>query len=174
MARRSSGRGANDLVYAEVDDRALFMRLRGLDRELSKQLRKDNLRLSKRAAVEISDELLNQHMAPPQTRLLAESAKGKSDRVIVVQLGGTKRVGWKYAGSRNGERQYRKRGGAPAGLLLYGARSGSVPAGKSRGLRFVRPHRSNGYWPADLGREAALMVLGEWRRIAASYLDRIS
>lgn len=169
---RPSRRGAHDLVYAEVDDRALFQRLRGLDKELSRELRKDNLRSSKRAAVEIGDELRNERMAPPQTRLIAQSARGVSDRVIRVRLGGSLRVGWKYAGSRNGERQYRKTGGAQAGYLLYGAKQGSSPAGKTRGLRFVRPSRSGGYWPNDLGHSAMKMVIEEWRRTAAMYLDR--
>jgi hypothetical protein len=86
--------------------------------------------------------------APPQAILVARSISTPRDRLIRVDIGGSKKVGRAYGGKRT-----EKRSAAPAGALMWGSEHGSTGqptdrAGRKMGRRFVKPFKEKGYWIA--------------------------
>lgn len=169
MALRVSG-GRADYVFGSVDDAALVRRIRGLPKELQSELRKDNLVNSRRLAGELMTFRVGFSDVPPQAALVAKAIYPKQDRLIRVDIGGPKRVGWKYEKTVNGERKYKKSGGARAGQLLYGSEFGSKPG---KGNRFQKPHKRSGYWIGPTVAAWAPDLVRIWRERVASYLDRV-
>lgn len=87
----------------------------------------------------------------PQSRLLVPTIRATRDRVPVVQVGGTKRVG---------------RNRAPAWAVLFGAEFGS-----NRFPQFGRVHSGRrGYWFFPLVEENADDIAKAWRKAADDIL----
>ena len=86
----------------------------------------------------------------PQAKLVAESALTPRDRLIRVDLGGSKKVGRKYGGETRKNGSKVKQQAAPAGALLWGSEWGSHTgvdrAGRKYTNRFVAPYNNKGYW----------------------------
>jgi hypothetical protein len=104
--------------------------------------------------------------APPQAILVARSITTPRDRLIRVDIGGSKKVGRSYGGIRTESRT-----AAPAGQLLWGSEHGSTGAptdryGRKMGRRFVKPFNKNGYWIAPT-------VDANIRRVADAYTDAL-
>ena len=170
MPRRSK-----DLIFAEVDDKALLAALKKLPKEVQAQVRQENQQL----ANELKQELISKAVVslygetPPQAALVAKAVYAKRDRLIRVDVGGPKMVGTKY-GSRDGGRK----NAAAAGQLLYGSEFGSSGKPKDRtgrkmGSRFQARHKESGYWITPTYTAFAGEALVKWRETIARYLDRI-
>jgi hypothetical protein len=141
--------GARDekLILSSIDSRVLLFALKGLDKEINKEIR-DHVRPM---SEELAQDLIHSaHGAsgrvPPQAALIASTIKARSDRMVRVQMGGEKKVG-KAWGGKNGKPKQR----ATAGWLLYGAEHGSSglredKAGRKMGHRFTLPHRGSKWW----------------------------
>lgn len=176
MASRASG-GQRSFVFGETEFRPVTRRLNQLPKEVQAELRKDNLANAKRLAAELS--LFSRSVGPfglggadvpPQAGLVAEAVYPRSDRLIRVDVGGNKRVGWKYVKQVNGQRQYKPKGGATAGQLLWGSEFGSRPG---KGNRFKKPPRKGGYWIGPTVQAWAPDLVKIWRERVATYLSRI-
>ena len=134
MAKRNT-RG-QELYVDDTDMRVLFDALKKVDVELRNSTNAQ-LRI---AAKECADDLARRLKAAayaspaPQTRLVAESIKTKTDRTPVVTVGGTKKVGRPYK-----SRKTKQKRAAVAGALLW-----SVEYGDYKG-RFA-PRNESGYW----------------------------
>lgn len=126
----------SEIYVDDTDMRVLFDALKTVDVELRKSTNAQ-LRI---AAKECADDLARRLKAAayaepaPQTRLVAESIKTKTDRTPVVMVGGTKKVGRPYR-----SRKTKQKRAATAGDLLW-----SVEYGDTKG-RFA-PRNPNGYW----------------------------
>lgn len=129
--------------------RGLISTLNKLDKETQNKVRDAALPLSKRLAGQL---LMSSHGSPtPQTKLVAKTITPKRDRLVRVDIGGTKRVGRKYGGetSKSGKGKVRMVS-APAGSLLWGSEYGSHPGvdriGRKYTNRFGAPRNKFGYW----------------------------
>jgi hypothetical protein len=105
--------------------------------------------MSKRLAGQL---LMFSHSAPaPQTRLVAQSISTPRDRLIRVDVGGSKKVGRKYGGeiSKNGKTRVRQNQ-ASAGALLwgteFGGHGGEDSIGRKYTNRFKAAPKKSGYW----------------------------
>jgi len=141
-------------ISIEVDPVALKdlrATLRLLDKETSQELRDKAQPLSQSLARELSVAAAFS-AAPPQAILVARSISTPRDRMIRVDVGGSKRVGRPYGGERDDRGKTRNRISAQAGELLWGSEygSGGQPfdrAGRRMGRsRFVKPRNKRGYW----------------------------
>lgn len=142
-------------VYSiEVDPvqlRNLIQTLNSLDKESQQVIRDKAMPLSQRLAGQL---MMSSHGAPsPQTKLVAQTIAAKRDRLIRVDIGGSKKVGRKYGGetSKSGKGKVRQNQ-APAGALLwgteYGSHRGTDSLGRAYTDRFKASPNKRGYWIA--------------------------
>lgn len=142
MARSSSGTVS---VHVEVDSRAVLAAFRGCSREVNDELRDESVSIARSLAGHLV-RAAHDPTAPPQAALLAPTVKPARDRIVKVNIGGTKRVGRAYRSRRTGRRTQ-----APAWAVMWGSeygghRSGRDSAGRTYGNRFVRGRNLAGYW----------------------------
>lgn len=126
-----------------VEFKSLITVLRQLDKEQSAKVRDGAFPLSQRLAGQLHQFAM---VSPtPQTKLVAQTITPKRDRLVRVDVGGTKRVGRQYR-----SRETKKLTKAPAGALLWGSEYGSTAGTDSRGRRYTRRfgvgRNRGGYW----------------------------
>jgi hypothetical protein len=130
--------------------RNLIQTLNLLDKETQNQVRDAAYPLSQRLAGQLL--MFSQSAPSPQTKLVAKSITAKRDRLIRVDVGGSKKVGRKYGGeqSKSGKGAKVRQQSAPAGALLWGTEYGSGKATDSIGRpysnRFKAARNKRGYW----------------------------
>ena len=148
----ASKQGVYAIQVEPASLRNLFQTLNKLDKETQDQVRSAALPLSQRLAGQLL--MFSQSAPSPQTKLVAQSIVAKRDRVIRVDVGGTKKVGRKYGGeaSKSGKGKKVRQGSAPAGALLwgteYGSGKGTDAIGRPYSNRFKAPRNKRGYWIA--------------------------
>ena len=132
-----------------VEMRNLLSVLSALPKDTQQVVRDRALPLSQRFAGQL---LMFANAAPaPQTKLVAQTIRPVRDRLVRVDVGGTKKVGRKYGGesSKSGKSKVRQNS-ASAGSLMWGTEYGSHSGVDSRGRRYTarfkvgRSH--SGYW----------------------------
>ena len=128
--------GIQELNVDDTDMRVLFDALKTVDVELRKSTNAQLRIAAKECAEELARRLkFAAYASPaPQTRLVAESIKTKTDRTPVVSVGGTKKVGRPYK-----SRKTKQKRAAVAGALLW-----SVEYGDYKGRFAAR--NENGWW----------------------------
>lgn len=130
--------------------RNLIQTLNLLDKETQSEVRDAAYPLSQRLAGQLL--MFSQSAPSPQTKLVAESINAKRDRLIRVDIGGSKKVGRKYGGeqSKSGKGAKVRQQAAPAGALLwgteYGSSKGTDSIGRAYSNRFKAPRNKRGYW----------------------------
>lgn len=132
-----------------VEFKSLITVLRQLDNEQSQKVRDGAFPLSQRLSGQLHMFAL---AAPaPQTKLVAESITPKRDRLVRVDVGGTKRVGRAYSSRKDKLKSGKgKTIKAPAGALLwgteYGSSAGTDSIGRVYSRRFKVGRNRGGYW----------------------------
>ncbi len=130
--------------------RNLIQTLNLLDKETQNQVRDAAYPLSQRLAGQLF--MFSQSAPSPQTQLVAQSITAKRDRLIRVDVGGSKKVGRKYGGeqSKSGKGAKVRQQSAPAGALLwgteYGSGKGTDSLGRAYSNRFKAARNKRGYW----------------------------
>lgn len=165
-------------VYAITVDpvamKDLLRTLSKLDKETQNEVRDAALPLSQRLAGQLKQ--FADSAPSPQTKLVAESITPKRDRLIRVDVGGTKKVGRKYGGESRGKGKKVKQSSAPAGALLwgteYGSGRGTDSAGRSYTDRFKAPRNKGGYWIAPAVDYYAPIVAKEYEEIVTKIIKR--
>ena len=165
-------------VYAITVDpvamKDLLRTLSKLDKETQNEVRDAALPLSQRLAGQLKQ--FADSAPSPQTKLVAESITAKRDRLIRVDVGGTKKVGRKYGGESRGKGKKVKQSSAPAGALLwgteYGSGRGTDSAGRSYTDRFKAPRNKVGYWIAPAVDYYAPIVAKEYEEIVTKIIKR--
>lgn len=165
-------------VYAITVDpyamKDLLRTLSKLDKETQNEVRDAALPLSQRLAGQLKQ--FADSAPSPQTKLVAESIVAKRDRLIRVDVGGTKKVGRKYGGESRGKGKKVKQSSAPAGALLwgteYGSGRGTDSAGRSYTDRFKAPRNKGGYWIAPAVDYYAPIVAKEYEEIVTKIIKR--
>ncbi len=165
-------------VYAITVDpyamKDLLKTLSKLDKETQNEVRDAALPLSQRLAGQLQQ--FADSAPSPQTKLVAQSITAKRDRLIRVDVGGTKKVGRKYGGESRGKGKKVKQSSAPAGALLwgteYGSGRGTDSAGRSYTDRFKAPRNKGGYWIAPAVEYYAPIVAKEYEEIVTKIIKR--
>lgn len=145
-----AGRGTFAITVEPIEFRNLIGLLNSLDKESQDEIRTNALPLSQRLAGQLL--MFSQSAPTPQAKLVAQSITAKRDRLIRVDVGGSKKVGRKYGGeaSKSGKGAKVRQQAAPAGALLWGSEYGSHPGIDSMGRkytnRFAAPRKTSGYW----------------------------
>ncbi len=130
--------------------RNLIQTLNLLDKETQNKVRDAAYPLSQRLAGQLL--MFSQSAPSPQTKLVAKSITAKRDRLIRVDVGGSKKVGRKYGGeqSKSGKGAKVRQQSAPAGALLwgteYGSGKGTDSIGRAYSNRFKAARNKRGYW----------------------------
>ena len=128
----------------------LIQTLNLLDKETQNEVRDAAYPLSQRLAGQLL--MFSQSAPSPQTKLVAQSITAKRDRLIRVDVGGSKKVGRKYGGeqSKSGKGAKVRQQAAPAGALLwgteYGSGKGTDSIGRAYSNRFKAARNKRGYW----------------------------
>ena len=145
----ASGQGRVTIEVEPYQLKQLFQLLAALPKDSQDEIRNQAQTMSKRLAGQL---LMYSHGAPaPQTRLVAQTISTPRDRLIRVDVGGSKKVGRKWGGeiSKNGKSKVRQNQ-APAGALLWGTEFGGHAGVDSLGRkytnRFNAAPKKGGYW----------------------------
>ena len=145
-----AGRGTFAITVEPVEFRNLIGLLNSLDKETQDEIRTNAMSMSQRLAGQLL--MFSQSAPSPQTKLVAQTITAKRDRLIRVDVGGSKKVGRKYGGeqSKSGKGAKVRQNAAPAGALLWGTEFGSHKGVDSLGRpytdRFKAPANKHGYW----------------------------
>jgi len=143
-----AGKGTMAITVEPVEFRNLIRLLGSLPKESQQEVRDRALPLSQRFAGQLLQ--FAQASRTPVAAKVAESLVAKRDRLIRVDVGGTKKVGRKYGGEKRKGGTVVKQGQAVAGALLWGSEYGSHRGVDRRGRaysdRFKAPYKKSGYW----------------------------
>jgi hypothetical protein len=143
-----AGKGTLAITVEPVEFRNLIRLLGSLPSESQQEIRDRALPLSQRFAGQLLQ--FAQASRTPVAVKVAESLVPKRDRLIRVDVGGTKKVGRKYGGEKRKGGKVVKQGQAVAGALLWGSEYGSHKGVDRRGRaysdRFKAPYNKSGYW----------------------------
>lgn len=142
--------GRFSITVEPVELRDLLRLLSAMPKETQALVRDKAQPMSAR----LKGQLMMSAMASPtpQARLVMGSITTPRDRLIRVDIGGTKKVGRKYGGtaSKSGKGKKVKQDAAPAGALLfgseYGSHTGDDKAGRRYSNRFKASYSKRGYW----------------------------
>jgi hypothetical protein len=143
-----AGKGTMAITVEPTEFRNLIRLLGSLPAESQQEIRDRALPLSQRFAGQLL--MYAQASRTPVAEKVAESLVAKRDRLIRVDVGGTKKVGRKYGGEKRKGGKVVKQGQAVAGALLWGSEYGSHRGVDRRGRaysdRFKAPYNKAGYW----------------------------
>lgn len=149
MASKSTrDTGTFSFAVEPLELRNLFSLLSALPKEVQGEVRDSAQLMSKRLAGQLIQFGLVSRT--PQAKLVVQSITTPRDRLIRVDIGGTKRVGRKYGGntSKSGKRTSQKQ--AQAGALMWGSEYGSHPGIDRRGRKYTNRFKAaanpGGYW----------------------------
>ena len=146
---KTAGQGKFSIEVDPIEFKSLITVLRQLDKDQSAKVRDGAFPLSQRLSGQLHQFAL---AAPaPQTKLVAESITAKRDRLVRVDVGGSKPVGRPYRSRedklKSGKGKIKR---APAGALLWGTEYGSTAGTDSRGRVYTRRFKvgrnRGGYW----------------------------
>lgn len=148
--KATKGQGSFRIECEPYALKNLIQTLNMLDKETQQRVRDAAQPLSQRLAGQIMQ--FGESSPTPQTKLVLRSILTPRDRLIRVDIGGSKKVGRPYGGtaSKSGKGNKVGRTAAPAGALLwgseYGSHGGFDRAGRKYTNRFKAPYRRDGYW----------------------------
>lgn len=143
------GQGTFAITVEPREFADLIAVLRTLDKDQSAKVRDGAFPLSQRLSGQLNQFAL---AAPaPQTKLVAQSITAKRDRLVRVDIGGSKPVGRPYRSRedklKSGKGKTKR---ASAGALLWGTEYGSTAGTDSRGRVYTRRFKvgrnRGGYW----------------------------
>ena len=173
----ASKQGVYAIQVEPASLRNLFQTLNKLDKETQDDIRSAALPLSQRLAGQLF--MFSQSAPSPQTKLVAQSIVAKRDRVIRVDVGGSKKVGRKYGGeqSKSGKGNKVRQNQAPAGALLwgteYGSGKGTDAIGRPYSNRFKAPRNKRGYWIAPAVDYYTPIVAKEYIDIVQAIIKKV-
>ena len=170
-------RGVYSIEVEPAELKNLIQTLNKLDKETQDDIRSAALPLSQRLAGQLL--MFSQSAPSPQTKLVAQSIVAQRDRVIRVDVGGTKKVGRKYGGeqSKSGKGNKVRQNQAPAGALLwgteYGSGKGTDSLGRAYSNRFKAPRNKRGYWIAPAVDYYTPIVAKEYIDIVQTIIKKV-
>lgn len=173
----ASKQGVYSIQVEPASLRNLFQTLNKLDKETQDDIRSAALPLSQRLAGQLL--MFSQSAPSPQTKLVAQSIVAKRDRVIRVDVGGSKKVGRKYGGeqSKSGKGNKVRQNQAPAGALLwgteYGSGKGTDAIGRPYSNRFKAARNKRGYWIAPAVDYYTPIVAKEYIEIVQTIIKKV-
>lgn len=176
MANKA-GRGTFAITVDPVEFRNLIGLLNKLDKDSQTEIRNGALPLSRRLAGQLT--MFSQSAPAPQTKLVAQTITATRDRLIRVDIGGSKKVGRKYGGeqSKSGKGAKVRQSAAPAGALLWGTEFGSHKGVDSLGRpytdRFKAAQNKRGYWITPAVDHYIPIVAREYAQMVQDVVQRL-
>lgn len=169
-------RGTFSITLEPTEFRDLIRLLNALPKDVQEDIRLQALPLSKRFAGQLY--MFAMAAPSPQAKLVAQSIEAKKDRLIRVDIGGSKSVGRPYRSRseslKSGKGKLKR---APAGALLWGSEYGSHPGVDSIGRlytdRFKAPAKKFGYWITPATDFYAPVVAREYTSIVISTVNKL-
>jgi len=174
MASNNSSQ-AFKITIEPVALRNLIQTLNMMDKETQSRVRDAAQPLSARLAGQLHQAA--DSSPTPQARLVALSITTPRDRLIRVDIGGSKKVGRKYGGtpSKSGKGKKVKQDAAPAGALLWGSEHGSHPGndriGRNYTNRYSVGRNERGYWITPTIDDYAPIVSAEYISIVSGIIN---
>lgn len=171
-----AGQGKFAIEIEPLQLKQLFSLLSALPKDSQNEIRTSAQGLSKRFAGQLL--MFSQSAPAPQTKLVAQSITTPRDRLIRVDIGGSKKVGRKYGGetSKNGKTRVRQQQ-APAGALLWGTEYGSHVGVDSLGRRYTNrfkaPLKKSGYWINPATDYYAPIVAAEYIQLIKDVVKKV-
>lgn len=148
--------------------------LRALPVEAQQEVRDSAQPLSQRLAGQL--KMFAQSSPTPQAALVAESIATPRDRLIRVDIGGTKKVGRPYGGETRKNGKKVKQVAAPAGAILwgseYGSHRGTDLANRQYTNRFKVGYKKSGYWIAPATDYYVPIVAREYEQMIVAIAKR--
>lgn len=148
--------------------------LRSLPTEVQQEVRDKAQPLSQRLAGQLT--MFAMAAPTPQAKLVEKSISTPRDRLIRVDIGGTKKVGRPYGGEARKNGKKVKQSAAPAGALLwgseYGSHKGTDRAGRAYTNRFGVGYKKSGYWIAPATEYYVPIVAREYEEMIISIAKR--
>jgi hypothetical protein len=175
--KATKGQGTFRIEVEPYALKNLISTLNALDKESQGRVRDAAQPLSKRLAGQLMQ--FGGSSPTPQTKLVLESMLTPRDRLIRVDLGGSKKVGRPYGGtaSKSGKGNKVGRDAAPAGALLwgseYGSHGGIDRAGRKYSNRFKAPSNRSGYWINDAVDYYTPIVAKEYIQIVQALIKEL-
>ena len=172
----TKGQGKFAIEVEPYQLKQLFSLLSALPKESQDEIRTQAQTMSKRFAGQLF--MYSQSAPAPQTRLVAQTISTPRDRLIRVDVGGSKKVGRKYGGevSKSGKGKVRQEG-APAGALLwgteYGSHSGVDSLGRRYTDRFKAAPKKSGYWLTPATDYYAPIVAKEYIQLIQDVVKKV-
>lgn len=176
--KKTAGQGSLRIELEPMALKNLLSTLSRMDKETQNRVRDSASSLSKRLAGQIL--MFSMESPTPQTKLVIQSMLTPRDRLIRVDIGGTKQVGRAYGGraSKSGKGNKVGRTRAPAGALLWGSEFGSHSgidrAGRKYTNRFKAPYRPEGYWLNPAVDHYVPVVVREYVEIVNSLIKELN
>ena len=148
--------------------------LRALPTEVQQEVRDKAQPLSARLAGKL--QMYADSSPTPQAKLVAQSITTPRDRLIRVDIGGTKKVGRPYGGETRKSGKKVKQSAAPAGAILwgseYGSHKGTDFAGRAYTNRFKVGYKKSGYWIAPATDDYVPVVAREYEQMIIEIAKR--
>jgi len=160
------GQGKFEITLEPLALKNLIATLNMMDKETQARVRDLAQPLSARLAGQLMQAA--DASPTPQAKLVALSISTPRDRLIRVDVGGSKKVGRKYGGvaSKSGKGKKVKMDAAPAGALLWGSEHGSEPGldsiGRNYTNRFKVGRNARGYWITPTVDDYAPIISAEY------------
>ena len=146
---KASGQGRVAIEVEPYQLKQLFSLLSALPKDSQNEIRDQAQMMSKRLAGQLF--MFSQSAPAPQTKLVAQSISTPRDRLIRVDVGGSKKVGRKWGGetSKTGKTKVRQQQAAAGALLWgteFGGHGGEDSIGRRYTNRFKAAPKKSGYW----------------------------
>lgn len=173
----TKGQGKFAIEVEPYELKRLFSLLNALPKESQDELRTQAQSLSKRFAGQLF--MFSQSAPSPQTKLVAQTISTPRDRLVRVDVGGSKKVGRKYGGetSKSGKGKKVRQESAPAGALLwgteYGSHTGVDTLNRRYTNRFKAPLKKSGYWLTPATDYYAPIVAKEYIQLVQEVVKRV-
>lgn len=170
----TAGQGTYSIEVDPYQLKNLLGILRSLPVEVQQEVRDKAQPLSQRLAGQLT--MFAMASPTPQAKLVEKSISTPRDRLIRVDIGGTKKVGRPYGGEARKNGKKVKQSAAPAGALLWGSEFGSHKgtdrAGRVYTNRFKVGYKKSGYWIAPATDYYVPIVAREYEEMITAIAKR--
>jgi hypothetical protein len=145
--RKTTDKSTFQFTVEPLELKQLFRLLNAMPKDVQNGIRDKAQAMSRRLAGQL---MMYAHASPtPQAALVAESILTPRDRLIRVDIGGTKKVGRKYGGTKSKRGTRTGQTAAAAGTLMWGSEGGSHPGVDRIGRKYTNRFgagKNDGYW----------------------------
>ena len=163
LSARADGAGGVQISFDPYTVRDVLRMLQTTDDQVNRRLRAESEQIGEYLKRRLT-AAAQSPSAPPVARRVAKSVKTKSDRYVVVKIGGKMKVGKPWTSRRRDAkgRMRKRKMTANAGQLLWLSEYGTASYHHSRTWRSGRVHNPDGYWINPTVEKEAPRIYRRW------------